>query len=153
MRAVVVENYDSIDGISIKEKELPEVAAGEVRVKIGAAAVGFVDGLKVQGLYQTKDPLPFTPGSEFAGVVDEAAADVPGFARGMPVMGMARSGGLAEYIAVPAAALEIMPEGMTPEVGASFRANYLTSLYALSERAVLCPEEYLLVLGAAGGVG
>jgi len=62
-------------------------------------------------------------------------------------------GRLAEYIAVPAAALEIMPEGITPEVGASFRANYLTSLYALSERAVLRAEEYLLVLGAAGGVG
>ena len=71
----------------------------------------------------------------------------------MPVMGMARSGGLAEYIAVPAAAIEIMPDGIAPQVGASFRANYLTSLYALSERGVLCAEEYLLVLGAAGGVG
>jgi predicted DNA-binding transcriptional regulator AlpA len=64
MKAVVVENYDSIDGISIKEIEMPGISAGEVRVKIGAAAVGFVDGLKVQGLYQTKDPLPFVPGTE-----------------------------------------------------------------------------------------
>jgi NADPH2:quinone reductase len=124
-----------------------------VRVRIQAASVGFVDGLKVQGLYQTKDPLPFTPGSEFAGVVDEAATDVQGFVRGTPVMGMARSGGLAEYIAVPAAALEIMPDGIAPEVGASFRANYLTSIYALSERGALRSDEYLLVLGAAGGVG
>ena len=63
-KAVVVENYDSIDGISIKEMELPAIAAGQVRVRIGAAAVGFVDGLKVQGLYQTKDPLPFVrPGA------------------------------------------------------------------------------------------
>jgi NADPH2:quinone reductase len=153
MKAVVVEKYDSIDNILLKEVSLPEVSAGQVRVRIQAASVGFVDGLKVQGLYQTKDPLPFTPGSEFAGVVDLAAADVRGFARGIPVMGMALSGGLAEYIAVPAAALEIMPDGITPEVGASFRANYLTSLYALSERAVLRPDEYLLVLGAAGGVG
>jgi NADPH2:quinone reductase len=61
-----------------------------------------VSALKVQGLYQTKDPLPFTPGSEFAGILDEAAADVEGFAPGTPVMGMARSGGgLAEYITVP----------------------------------------------------
>jgi NADPH2:quinone reductase len=52
MKAVVVENYDSIDGISIKEIEMPGISAGEVRVKIGAAAVGFVDGLKVQGLYR-----------------------------------------------------------------------------------------------------
>jgi len=153
MKAVVVEKYDSIDNVLLRDVGRPDISAGQVRVRIQAAGVGFVDGLKVQGLYQTKDPLPFTPGSEFAGVVDEAATDVPGFARGMPVMGMARSGGLAEYIAVPAAALEIMPEGITPEVGASFRANYLTSLYALSERAVLRAEEYLLVLGAAGGVG
>jgi NADPH2:quinone reductase len=153
MKAVVVEKYDSIDNVLLRDVGRPDISTGQVRVRIQAAGVGFVDGLKVQGLYQTKDPLPFTPGSEFAGVVDQAAADVPGFARGMRVMGMARSGGLAEYIAVPAAALEIMPEGITPEVGASFRANYLTSLYALSERAVLRAEEYLLVLGAAGGVG
>ena len=51
MKAVVVENYDSIDGISIKEIDTPGLSKGEVRVKVGAAAVGFVDGLKVQGLY------------------------------------------------------------------------------------------------------
>ncbi|MDB5580570.1 MAG: quinone oxidoreductase, partial [Bradyrhizobium sp.] len=78
---------------------------------------------------------------------------IAGFAPGTPVMGMARSGGLAEYITVPAAALEVMPVGIAPEVAASFRANYLTSLYALSERAALRTGEYLLVLGAAGGVG
>ena len=153
MKAVVVEQYDSTDNAQLKEIERPEVSAGQVRVRVQAASVGFVDGLKVRGLYQTKDPLPFTPGSEFAGVVDEAGADVRGFARGMPVMGMARSGGLAEYIAVPAAALDVLPDGVAPEVGASFRANYLTSLYALSERGALREGENLLVLGAAGGVG
>ena len=153
MKAVVVENYNSIDNIHLRDVALPEVSAGQVRVRVQAASVGFVDGLKVQGLYQTKDPLPFTPGTEFAGIVDEAAADISGFARGTPVMGMARSGGLAEYITVPAAALEVMPAGIAPEVAASFRANYLTSLYALSERAALRAGEYLLVLGAAGGVG
>ena len=153
MQAVVVENYDSIDNVRLKHVPLPEIAAGHVRVRIQAASVGFVDGLKVQGLYQTKDGLPFTPGSEFAGVVDEAAADVQGLTPGMPVMGMARSGALAEFVAVPATALHIMPEGIAPEVGASFRTNYLTSLYALRERGTLRMDEYLLVLGAAGGVG
>ena len=76
MKAVVVENYDSINGISIKEMPMPDIAAGQVRVKIGAAAIGFVDGLKVQGLYQTKDPLPFIPGTEFAGVVDRSVANL-----------------------------------------------------------------------------
>src|SRR4051812_12814123 len=101
MKAVVVENYDSIDGISINEMPMPDIAAGQVRVKIGAAAVGFVDGLKVQGLYQTKDPLPFVPGTEFAGVVDATADDVTAFKPGAPVVGMTRSGALAEFISVP----------------------------------------------------
>ena len=153
MKAVVVENYDSIDGISIREVALPAIAAGEVRVRIGAAAIGFVDGLKVQGLYQTKDPLPFVPGTEFAGVVDAVAGNIDGFQPGMPVIGMTRSGALAEYISVPAAALKSLPPQVPFEAGASFQANYLTGLYALGERAYLRQGETLLVLGAAGGVG
>ena len=144
MKAVVVENYDSIDGISIKEIDTPGVSKGEVRVKVGAAAVGFVDGLKVQGLYQTKDPLPFVPGTEFAGIA---------FKPDMPVIGMTRSGALAEYISVPAAALKNLPPQVPFEAGASFQANYLTGLYALDARASLRDGETLLVLGAAGGVG
>jgi NADPH2:quinone reductase len=153
MKAVVVENYDSIDGISIRETEMPGVAGGHVRVKVGAAAVGFVDGLKVQGLYQTKDPLPFIPGTEFAGLVDAVADDITAFKPGMPVVGMARSGALAEYITVPSAALKSLPPQIPFETGASFQANYLTGLYALEARASLQPGEILLVLGAAGGVG
>ena len=153
MKAVVVENYDSIDGISIKEMDLPDVAPGQVRVRIGAAAVGFVDGLKVQGLYQTKDPLPFVPGTEFAGVVDATASDVTVFKPGMPVVGMTRSGALAEFISVPSAALKNLPPNVPFEAGASFQANYLTGLYALNARADLKAGETLLVLGAAGGVG
>ena len=64
MKAVVVENYDSIDNIRLKDVAMPDVSAGQVRVRIQAASVGFVDGLKVQGLYQTRDPLPFTPGTD-----------------------------------------------------------------------------------------
>jgi NADPH:quinone reductase len=153
MKAVVVENYDSIDGISIKEIGLPGILPGEVRVRIGAAAIGFVDGLKVQGLYQTKDPLPFVPGTEFAGIVDAVADNVQAFKPGMSVIGMTRSGGLAEYISVPSTALKVLPEQVAAEAGASFQANYLTGLYALGERAYLREGETLLVLGAAGGVG
>src|ERR1700709_2805473 len=105
----VVEQYDSTDNAQLREVERPEVSADQVRVRIQAASVGFVDGLKVQGLYQTKDPLPFTPGSEFAGVVDQVADDVTAVKPGMPVLGMTRSGALAEYISVPAAGLKHLP--------------------------------------------
>jgi NADPH2:quinone reductase len=153
MKAVVVGDYGRIENITIQEVAKPELSPGNVRVRIRAAAVGFVDGLKVQGLYQTKDPLPFTPGSEFAGVVDEMASDVEGFAPGSPVIGMARNGGLAEYICVPAGDLVITPSSIDPITGASFFANYLTALYALSVRGKLLSGETILVLGAAGGVG
>jgi NADPH2:quinone reductase len=153
MKAVVVENYDSIDNVALKDVARPEPASGQLRVKVQAASIGFVDGLKVQGRYQTKDPLPFIPGTEFAGIVDAVGDGVAGFAAGTPVMGMARSGALAEYIVVPANTVAVMPDGVAPEVAASFRANYLTALYALSERGRLKAGETLLVLGAAGGTG
>ena len=153
MKAVVVEQYDIIDNIPLKEVARPDVSAGQVRVKVQAASIGFVDGLKVQGLYQTKDPLPFTPGTEFAGHVDAVGSGVTGPVPGQSVMGMVRSGALAEYIVVPAAVLTAIPDGVAPEAAAAFRANYVTALYALAERGSLKPGEILLVLGAAGGVG
>src|SRR5689334_1149269 len=124
MKAVVVEKYDSIDNIALKEIPLPEAGSGQLRINVQAASIGFVDGLKVAGRYQTRDPLPFVPGTEFAGTVDAVGDGVSGFVRGTPVMGMARSGALAEYIVVPASAVAAMPDGVAPEIGASFRANY-----------------------------
>src|SRR3954466_14564944 len=149
MKAVVVEQYESTDNAQLKKVERPKVSAGQVRVRIQAASVGFVDGLKVQGLYQTKDPLPFVPGTEFAGEVEGVGDGVTGYTQGMQVMGMVRSGALAEYVSVPAEAVSILPDGISAEAGASFRANYLTAYYALTERAKLQSGEQVLVLGAA----
>ena len=153
MKAVVVEQYAPIDQIELKDIPHPPVASGQLRIRVEAAGIGFVDGLKVQGLYQTKDPLPFIPGTEFAGVVQEAPGAPGGYQPGMRVMGMTRSGALAEEIVVKPDALHPLPDGVTAEVAASFRANYLTALYALSGRATIVAGEQLLVLGAAGGTG
>lgn len=153
MKAVVVDDYAAIDQVALKQIARPAVMPGSVRVRVQAVGIGFVDGLKVQGRYQTKDPLPFIPGTEFAGVIDAVGDGVANYAAGQMVMGMARSGALAEYIVVPAEAVAPLPDGVSPEEGASFRANYLTAYYALAERAKLQRNEILLVLGAAGGVG
>jgi NADPH2:quinone reductase len=153
MKAVVVEQYAPIDQIGLKEIATPEPGPGQIRIRVHAASIGFVDGLKVEGRYQTKDPLPFTPGAEFAGVVDAVAGDIRGLAPGMRVMGAGRSGALAEHVVVPADTVEIMPDGLSMEAGAAFRTNYLTALYALGERGRLRAGERLLVLGAAGGTG
>jgi NADPH:quinone reductase len=153
MKAVVVEQYASIDRVGLKDIATPVPGPGQIRIRVHAASIGFVDGLKVEGRYQTRDPLPFTPGAEFAGVVDEVADDVTGVTADMRVMGAARSGALADYIVVPATAVETMPDGLSMEAAAAFRTNYLTALYALGERGALRAGEQLLVLGAAGGTG
>lgn len=153
MKAVVVEQYASIDQIALKDVPSPRIGPGQLRVRVEAAGIGFVDGLKMEGRYQTKDPLPFIPGTEFAGIVDEAPGAPGGYQPGMRVMGMTRSGALAEEIVVTPEALYPLPDGVAAEVAASFRANYLTAPYALSARASLGAGEQLLVLGAAGGTG
>ena len=153
MKAVVVEQYAPIDQIELKDVPPPVVEPGQLRIRVEAAGIGFVDGLKIQGLYQTKDPLPFIPGTEFAGVVADARGAPGGYQPGMRVMGMTRSGALAEEIVVNPEAVYPLPDGVAPEVASSFRANYLTALYALSARASLVAGEQLLVLGAAGGTG
>lgn len=86
MKAVVVEQYAPIDQIGLREIATPEPGPGQIRVQVHAASIGFVDGLKVEGRYQTKDALPFTPGAEFAGVVDAVAGDVAGIAPGMALI-------------------------------------------------------------------
>lgn len=153
MKAVVVEQYAPIDQIELKDVPAPSMEPGQLRIRVEATGIGFVDGLKIEGRYQTKDPLPFIPGTEFAGVVTDAPGGPGGYHPGMRVMGMTRSGALAEEIVVSPAALHSLPDGVAAEVAASFRANYLTALYALSARASLCAGEQLLVLGAAGGTG
>jgi NADPH:quinone reductase len=76
MRALVVSDYTSVDSLRLQDAASPMVARGHVRVRVKAAGIGFVDALKIAGRYQTKDPLPFVPGMEFSGIVDEVGDDV-----------------------------------------------------------------------------
>lgn len=153
MRAVVVSEYAPIEDTSIAEVAQPAPGPGEVLVEVAAVGIGFVDGLKVQGLYQTKDPLPFTPGTELSGRVSEVGQGVSGWSVGDRVFASVRSGALAEYCVVPAAALRRLPEGASYAEGAAMPINYLTALYAIADRAGAQPGETLLVLGASGGTG
>lgn len=153
MRAVHVEDYDTIENVRICDVEKPKISSGQILARVQAVGIGFVDGLKVRGLYQTKDPLPFTPGMEFAGVVEETADNVETLTPGARVMGVARNGALAEYVAAFASDVNPIPDGVAVEKGAGFLSSYLTALYALKTRARLQEGERLLVLGAAGGTG
>ena len=92
MQAVLVERFGPVESQRLAEVAVPEPGTGEVRIRVAAAAIGFVDGLKIQGLYQTRDPLPFIPGMEFAGVVDAVGAGVARLAPGQRVLGLGLRG-------------------------------------------------------------
>jgi NADPH2:quinone reductase len=132
---------------------VPEPKSGEVRIRNHAAALNFFDILQIQGKYQTKPPLPFTPGAEVAGVVDALGPGVANLSIGDRVMGSGGLGGFAEYTITSSARTFRIPDSLDFAAAAAMQIVYLTSYLALKVRAAIKPQEWLLVHAAAGGVG
>ncbi|HEX2559309.1 NADPH:quinone oxidoreductase family protein [Phenylobacterium sp.] len=154
MRALVVEELAAdYAGCVLKEVPTPEPKAGEVRIRVQAAAVNFPDLLQTRGEYQHRPPLPFIPGMEVAGEVDAVGEGVTRFKVGDPVVGAARIGGFSGFAVSPAAAMREKPEHLSFAQAAGYGTAYLTAYVALVRRAQLEPGEWVLVHGAAGGVG
>jgi NADPH:quinone reductase len=152
MRAIQSDQLDSLDDYVEVERPAPIPAADEVLVRVAACGVGFVDALVALGRYQVKPPLPHIPGGEAAGLVAATGPATVGVAVGDRVVAQVR-GGFAQYAIAPASAVNRIPGNMSFAQAAGFRINYLTALHALRDRAHLSPNEKLLVIGAAGGVG
>lgn len=153
MRAVVLRSYGPPSQLGIEEIPPPQLQAGQARLRVHAVGFGFPDALMVAGKYQVKPEVPFTPGTEVAGVVTEVAADVANVKPGARVLALAGLGGLAEECVAGAASLIPLPPSMSMAAAAGFLVNYGTTYHALVQRANLQAGETLLVLGAAGGVG
>ena len=153
MRAIVCNSFAPLDQLAIEERDSQPLPAGQVRVRVTAAGVNFVDALIVQGLYQIKPPLPFTPGGESVGVVTEVGADVTSLALGQRVLVTSGAGGFATEMVVPARAALPVPDALTDGQAATFMQSYGTAYFALVRRAKLTAGQWLLVLGAGGGVG
>jgi NADPH2:quinone reductase len=153
MKAVVCKQFGPPESLVVEDLPSPRPGPGEVVVSMKAASVNFPDVLIIQNKYQFKPPLPFSPGSELAGVVKEAGAGVAGFKAGDRVIAFTTYGAFAEEVKTEAARLLPLPEGMDFKTGAAFLLTYGTSDHALRDRAALRAGETLLVLGAAGGVG
>lgn len=153
MRAVQAKDLGPPENYALTDVPAPLLATGQVLIRVAACSLGYADVLMAAGSYQLKPPLPFIPGSEVAGVIEAAAADVLDWRPGERVMAVAPSGCLAEYLAADTAALMRVPVHLSFEEAACFRTNFATAFHALVDRANLRPGETLLVLGAAGGVG
>jgi NADPH2:quinone reductase len=153
MRAVRCHELVGPRGLRVDDVPDPVPGAGEVVIDVAAAGVNFPDVLLTYGKYQFKPALPFAPGAEAAGVVSALGDGASGVAIGDRVATTLVSGAFVEKLAVPAASLVALRDGVGFEVAAATLLTYLTTYHALVDRAALRAGETLLVLGAAGGVG
>lgn len=153
MHAWLCENPTGVDALTWKELPTPVPKAGEVLIGIKAASLNFPDLLIVQNKYQIKPPLPFVPGSEYAGVVQAVGEGVKHLQVGQNVACLSGTGGFGTHTLAPAALCMPLPAGFPHVDAAAFIMIYGTSWHALMDRAQLKAGETVLVLGAAGGVG
>ena len=153
MKAVVCHALGEPADLVLDNVESPQVGPEEIKVALSAAAVNFADILMVQGKYQFKPPLPFSPGFEGAGQVMEIGSKITGFQVGDRVMTHHRYGGYVEEIVLPETALRPLPEQFSFVEGAAFSGVYNTAYVSLCSRANLKKGEVLLVHGASGGGG
>jgi NADPH2:quinone reductase len=153
MKAVLCKELGLPEKLVVEEVPSPKAAQGQVVVSVKACGVNFPDTLIIQGKYQFKPELPFSPGGEVAGIVKEVGEGVARVKRGDRVIAFNTWGGFAEEIAVDAERTIPMPSGMDYIPASAFVLTYGTSYHALKDRADLKAGETMLVLGAAGGVG
>jgi len=153
MKAVLCKAYGPPESLVLEEVEPLKPGPGQVVIGVKACGVNFPDTLIIEGKYQFKPEMPFSPGGEVAGVVKAIGENVTGVKVGERVIAFTGWGGFAEEVLVEATKLIPMPDGMDFTTASAFVMVYGTSHYALKDRARLQPGETLLVLGAAGGVG
>lgn len=153
MRAAIVRAYGPPEAVVVDDLADPVVRPGEALVDIRAASINFPDVLIINDEYQVSAPLPFVPGSEFAGVVREVGDGVDDLEPGERVVGITFVGAFSEAVVVPAAGLITIPPGATFRDAASFWVAHGTAYHALRSVGEVSAGEWVVVLGAAGGVG
>lgn len=153
MKAILCQRFGTPDDLELAEVADPVPRPGEVVARVASVGLNFFDTLIIAGKYQVKPPFPFSPGGEFAGVVESVGADVTDFRPGDRVLGYTNFGSAAEYVAVKANQIAKIPADLDFDRAAALTITYGTSYLALRHRARLKPGEVLAVLGASGGVG
>ncbi len=153
MKAVLCKSYGPPESLVVEDVPSPIPGPGEVVISVKAAGVNFPDVLIIQNKYQVKPPLPFSPGSEVAGVIKDLGDGVTMFKPGEKVMAITGYGGFAQEVKADARRVLKLPPSMDFRTAAAFGLAYATSDHALRDRGALKAGDTLLVLGASGGVG
>ena len=154
MKAMVCEAFGGPEVLVMRElPDPPPPGAGEIQVRIAARGVQYVDVLMLAGKYQFRPEPPFVPGSEAAGVVCAVGPGVADFMVGDRVMSRHTLGACAELGNAQAALCDKVPDGLSLEQAGVFRSAYATAYHALLQRGRLAAGEWVLIHGAAGGIG
>jgi NADPH:quinone reductase len=152
-RAAWCPAHGSPDVVEVRTRPATAVGAGQVGVRVHAAALNFPDVLMIAGTYQIPVPAPFVPGSEFAGVVEEIGSEVEGIAVGDRVAGMVLTGAFAQRVVADAAVLTRLDADADLFAAAAGGVAYRTAYHCLRSTAAVVAGTELVVLGAGGGVG
>jgi NADPH2:quinone reductase len=153
MKAILCQRFGTADDLVLADIADPVAGPGEVVARVAAVGLNFFDTLIVAGKYQTKPAFPFSPGGEFAGVVESIGPGVAAFAPGDRVLGYTNFNAARERVGVKADHIVKIPAGLDFDRAAALTVIYGTAYHALVHRAALAAGETLVVLGAAGGVG
>jgi len=153
VRAVVCRELGPLENVVIEQRSAPVPGPGQVVVDVKAMGVNYVDGLMCQGRYQMKPHTPYVPGGELAGVVSAVGANVSRVGVGARVMAMNGFGAFAEQVAVDGASVEPIPADLGFGQAAAFIQSYSTAWFTMTRRTTVKEGEWVLVLGAGGGIG
>lgn len=155
MRALTSDALGPLETYTLQDVPVPEPGERQVRLRVEAVALGYVDALIAAGRYQHKPTPPYVPGAEIVGVVDRLGHNAHGVALGQRVANwqLLAGGGLAEFALAPTQALVPVPDQLPSVVAASMLLDHLTAWYALFDRGSLKPGESVLIIGAGGGIG
>ena len=155
MRGVQVKNWTTFDQLTLSDLEPPSIPDNGISIRVQAAGISFATSLVVQGKYQRKPPLPFTPGTEVAGIVENTGSNARRFKPGERVCAVLDWGGLAETATAQEVNVFKIPDSLEFCRAIAFTNSYATSAAALlwSHLLHLAAGETFLVHGASGGVG
>jgi NADPH:quinone reductase-like Zn-dependent oxidoreductase len=152
-KRVVVTRHGGPDAITTIEEDIPAPKTDEARVKITAAGVSLPDVQAREGIHPETPHVPFTPGWDLVGTVDQLGAGVGGLQRGQTVAAMPIHGCYAQYLCLPERKLVPVPQGLDPAEAVAVVLNYITAYQMLHRSAKAQPGQRMLIHGASGGVG
>lgn len=153
MKALLCEALGPAENLVIRDLPESKPGPGEIAIQVKAAALNFFDTLVIQGRYQVKPPLPFSPSAECAGVISAVGEGVTDWRVGERAAAWLGHGAARETVVVPTEAAIRIPDKLSDHQAAGLFVTYGTAMHGLIQRGEIRPGETLAILGAAGGAG